>query len=125
MLHHLSIGVTDLDRSARFYDAILSALRYHRVWTDGTAVGYGIENRDDKFAIKLRSAPISVPDGFHVAFAAPDRSAVGAFHQAALTQGGSDDGEPGFRPQYGPDYHAAYVIDPDGWHVEAVIIGPS
>jgi catechol 2,3-dioxygenase-like lactoylglutathione lyase family enzyme len=123
MLHHLSLAVTQLDRSARFYDAALATLGYRRVWSDDTAVGYGVENRDDKLAIKLRPSPLLVPDGFHVAFAAPNRAAVDAFYHAALAQGGSDNGPPGLRPKYAPDYYAAFVIDPDGWPLEAVVIG--
>ena len=123
MLHHLSLGVSELDRSARFYDAALTALGYSRVWADATEVGYGIEDHEDKFAIKLRRSPASVPDGFHVAFAAPTRAAVDAFYQAAIAHGGRDNGAPGLRTNYGPDYYAAYVIDPDGWRIEAVFIG--
>ena len=122
MLHHLSLGVADLDRSARFYDAALGALGYRRVWADDTAVGYGVEDRDDKLAIKRRPCPGPVPAGFHVAFTAPSRAAVHAFHEAALAHGGGDNGRPGLRPEYGPGYYAAFVIDPDGWPVEAVII---
>jgi catechol 2,3-dioxygenase-like lactoylglutathione lyase family enzyme len=125
MLHHLSFGVSDLERSARFYDAALRPLGYVRVWTDATAIGYGIESGDDKFAIKRRTGEATAPGpGFHLAFAAPARDAVDRFHRAALKHGGVDDGAPGLRPQYGANYYAAFVIDPDGFRIEAVIVGP-
>ena len=127
MLHHLSFGVTHLERSAAFYDAVLGALGYVRVWEDlGTgrpdpAVGYGWVAGEDKFAIKLRSgARIESPPGFHLAFCAADRIAVRRFHEAALKSGGRDHGAPGLRPNYGPNYFAAFVLDPDGYHLEAV-----
>jgi len=122
MLHHLSFAVTNLARSAAFYDAALSPLGYIRVWADETAVGYGLPGSDDKFAIKLRTRGIIVPDeGFHVAFAASSRDAVTAFHRAALEQGGKDNGGAGLHPEYGAHYFAGFVFDPDGYRIEAVI----
>ncbi|HEY2862068.1 MAG TPA: VOC family protein [Casimicrobiaceae bacterium] len=121
MLHHLSLGTADLKRSTDFYDATLAELGYTRVWTADAAVGYGPPGDDDKLAIKLRSAPAVAPGpGFHIAFAAPDRDSVSRFHQAALRSGGRDNGPPGLRPQYGDDYYAAFVLDPDGYAIEAV-----
>ena len=74
MLHHLSLAVIDLARSAVFYDAALGPLGYGRVWADATAVGYGLPGGGDKFAIKLSSGPVAAPGpGFHIAFAAPSR----------------------------------------------------
>ncbi len=122
MLHHLSFAVADLARSAAFYDATLSALGYVRVWADETAVGYGLPGGDDQFAIKLRSQGVVVPgEGFHIAFRAPSREAVAAFYQAALEHGGKDNGGSGLHPEYGSHYHAAFVFDPDGYRIEAVI----
>jgi catechol 2,3-dioxygenase-like lactoylglutathione lyase family enzyme len=125
MLHHLSFAVTDLKRSSAFYDASLSALGYVRLWTDETAIGYGSSGSDDKFAIKLRSSGVTVPgEGFHVAFAAPSREAAASFYEAALAHGGTDNGGVGLHPEYGRGYYAAFVIDPDGYRIEAVIWGP-
>ncbi|HWB58460.1 MAG TPA: VOC family protein [Chthoniobacteraceae bacterium] len=122
MLHHLSLGVADIARSAAFYDAALAALGYVRVWTDETAVGYGYPGGGDKFAIKLRAGETFKPGtGFHVAFAASSREAVALFHAAGLRHGGKDNGAPALCPEYGEDYYAAYVIDPDGYRIEAVI----
>jgi len=81
MLHHISFGVTNLERSATFYDATLSALGYVRVWADDTAVGYGHPGGGDKLAIKLQSLQAAPPGpGFHLAFSAPSREAVALFH---------------------------------------------
>lgn len=125
MLHHVSLGVADLQRASSFYDAVLAALGYGRVWTDANAVGYGEPGGGDKLAIKLRSPGAAAPGpGFHLAFAAPDRAAVACFHEAALRHGGADNGAPGLRPHYGPHYYAAFVIDPDGHALEAVVNTP-
>jgi catechol 2,3-dioxygenase-like lactoylglutathione lyase family enzyme len=122
MLHHLSFAVTDLARAAAFYDAVLSTLGYVRVWSDDTAVGYGVPGSGDAFALKLRPQGVTVPgDGFHVAFAAPSPEAVLAFHRAALDRGARDNGGAGLHPEYGPHYFASFVIDPDGYRIEAVI----
>jgi len=124
MLHHLSFAVTDIARSGAFYDAVLAALGYGRVWEDATFVGYGLEPGKDVFALKLRPDNAGVPgDGFHVALAAPSREAVGAFYEAALAHGGTDNGGWGLHPEYGQGYFAAFVIDPDGYRIEAVISG--
>lgn len=122
MLHHISFAVENLERSTAFHDATLSTLGYVRVWADKTAVGCGMPGGGDKFAIKLQSARATVPGpGFHLAFAAPSREAVACFHEAALSDGGKDNGLPGPRPDYGENYYAAFVIDPDGYRIEAVI----
>jgi len=122
MLHHLSLGTVDLARSTAFYDAALSALGYVRVWTDRTAVGYGYPGGGDKLAIKLRDKDdVGTGSGFHLALAASTREAVSEFHRAALSHGGRDNGAPGLRPVYGPNYFAAFVLDPDGHRLEAVI----
>jgi catechol 2,3-dioxygenase-like lactoylglutathione lyase family enzyme len=122
MLHHLSFAVTDLARASAFYDATLSTLGYVRVWADETAVGYGFPGGGDKFAIKLRPGGVIVPcEGFHIAFAAPSREAVANFYRAALDHGGKDNGGSGLHPEYGRHYYAAFVFDPDGYRIEAVI----
>ena len=122
MLHHVSLGVSDLERAAAFYDAVLGVLGYVRVWSDATAVGYGQVAGEDRLAIKARGADAAPPGaGFHLAFAAPDRAAVLKFHAAALGHGGRCNGAPGLRPEYGPNYYAAFVVDPDGHRIEAVI----
>jgi catechol 2,3-dioxygenase-like lactoylglutathione lyase family enzyme len=127
MLHHISFGVSDIERSAAFYDAALAPLGYVRVWEDlrpgelDQAVGYGAPGGGDKFAIKHRpEGPRPPGPGFHLAFVSQSRQAVVEFYNAALEHGGSDNGAPGLRAHYGPHYYAAFVVDPDGHHIEAV-----
>ena len=125
MLHHISFGTSDLQRAVAFYDATLAALGYVRVWSQANGAGYGLPGGEDMFALKLQSEPLPTPGtGFHLAFAAPSREAVTEFHAAAIRHGGRDDGPPGVRPHYGEDYFAAYVADPDGHRIEAVINDP-
>ena len=125
MLHHLSLGVADLARAAAFYDACLAPLGFERVWSDDTAVGYGLPGGGDKLALKLRPASRLAPGaGFHLAFSASGPAAVSAFYAAAIANGGVDNGVPGLRPHYGPDYFAAFVFDPDGHAIEAVVNTP-
>ncbi|WP_043649094.1 VOC family protein [Chitinilyticum litopenaei] len=121
MLHHISFGVTDLHESGRFYDAALGALGFQRVYADETAIGYGLEAGKDLFCLKLRANSTPAGDGFHLAFAAPSRTAVDLFHRCALDIGGQCNGAPGLRPHYGEHYYAAFLIDPDGYRIEAVI----
>lgn len=121
MLGHLSFGVENLVRAAAFYDAALAPLGYLRVWSSQHAVGFGTKGGGDKLALFAKTGEARAPGpGFHLAFAAPSRSAVDAFHAAALRAGGIDAGGPGPRPQYGASYYAAFVIDPDGHKLEAV-----
>jgi catechol 2,3-dioxygenase-like lactoylglutathione lyase family enzyme len=129
MLHHLSFAVSDLTRSAAFYDAALGPLGYVRVFTQESgagrkesAVGYARPGAEDEFAIRLRDQGVLAPsEGFHVAFRASSLEAASAFHQAALAHGGRDNGGVGFHPEHGPNYFAAFVIDPDGYRIEAVV----
>lgn len=125
MLGHLSFGVEDLERAAAFYDAALAPLGYVRVWTSVKGVGYGPPGGGDKLALFPRPGQVVAPGaGFHLAFDAPSRDAVDAFHAAALAAGGTDDGAPGLRPHYSPSYYAAFVRDPDGHKLEAVCQQP-
>lgn len=121
MLHHISLGVRDLAHSSAFYDAALGALGFRRVFEDETAVGYGLVDGQDLLCLKLRPDAVPPGPGFHLAFAASSRPAVEAFHAAALRVGGRDNGAPGLRPDYGDNYYAAFLVDPDGHRIEAVI----
>ncbi len=114
MLGHLSFGVEDLARATVFYDAALAPLGFVRVWQNAKGAGYGWPGGGDKLALFARPGEARAPGaGFHLAFDAPSRTAVDAFHSAALEAGGTDAGALGLRA-HGPSYHAAFVIDPGG-----------
>lgn len=120
MLGHVSLGVRDLTRAALFYDAVLTALGYVRLWTGEHGLGYGSAGGGEKLNIFERAGAASPGEGFHLAFEASDRAAVDRFHAAALAHGGTDAGAPGLRPHYGAHYYAAFVVDPEGHRLEAV-----
>lgn len=125
MLHHISLGVRDLGAAAAFYDAALGALGYRRVFDDDDAIGYGVEDGEDLLCLKLRPDAAAPGAGFHLAFGAPLRAAVDRFHAAGLQAGGRDNGAPGLREDYGPTYYAAFLVDPDGHRIEAVVKTPA
>lgn len=118
MLAHISIGVADLARGRAFYDTVLATLGYSRVFDVPGAHGYGTAAAPSFWIGE--EAGTRPNAGFHVAFEAGDRAAVRAFHRAVLAAGGADNGPPGLRPDYTPDYYAAFALDPDGHHIEAV-----
>jgi catechol 2,3-dioxygenase-like lactoylglutathione lyase family enzyme len=122
MLDHISLGVQDLKVSGVFYDAALAPLGYRRVLEKGIGMAYGPGPARDgmMFWIVCRNADASVSRGSHVAFSAPNRTAVDGFHAAALSAGARDNGAPGLRPEYSKNYYGAFVLDPDGHKVEAV-----
>ena len=121
MLGHVSFGVDDLRRAAAFYETVLAPLGYVRLWESERAVGFGVAREGDRLALFARPGQVVPPGpGFHLAFNAPNREAVDAFHAAALGAGARDAGAPGPRPQYSPTYYAAFVFDLDGYKLEAV-----
>jgi len=115
MFDHVSIGVSDIPRAARFYDAVLMPLGYTRLSDGETSLGYG----EKGVQLWLGATKKPVKADMESGFVAPDRKAVDAFHAAALKTGGADNGKPGVRADYGPKYYAAFVIDPDGYRIEA------
>jgi catechol 2,3-dioxygenase-like lactoylglutathione lyase family enzyme len=124
MLHHVSIGVTDVARAGRFYDAVLGALGYKRVadYSPG-AIAYGESKDRPEFWVGLphnQGLP-SVGNGTHVGFSATSKAQIEKFHDAALKAGGSNGGEPGPRPDYGPAYYGAFIYDLDGNKIEATL----
>jgi catechol 2,3-dioxygenase-like lactoylglutathione lyase family enzyme len=127
MIDHLSITTTDLKRAQAFYDAVLGALGHPRVNRRPNAIGYGERERGPDarpyISVYLSSGSL-VADNRHWCFRAPSRAAVRDFHAAALAHGGTDDGPPGIREHYSPDYYAAFVRDPDGNRIEAVTRRP-
>ena len=124
LLHHVSLPVRDLPVARRFYDETLATLGYACVFADTTAIGYGVEAGRDKLSLKKVVERDAIAAGFHLAFSAPSRAAVDRFHALALAHGGRDNGNPGLRLAYGPHYYAAFVLDPDGHHLEAVFKDP-
>ncbi|MDR3423744.1 MAG: VOC family protein [Alphaproteobacteria bacterium] len=124
MLDHIRIIVSDLARSKRFYAAALHPLGY-RLLKDGEAsVGFGVPDGPRRSLDPGGDFWIAqgnpVPPLTHFAFSAESRDVVDAFFRAAIQAGGSDNGRPGLRPQYHPNYYAAYILDRDGYNLEAV-----
>ena len=121
MLAHVSIWVRDVDRSKRFYDAVLEPLGYKCLRAARTLLGYRYGRDSIALWIVQAERPVPADDksGLHFCFTAANTAAVDAFQPAALASGGRDNGAPGLRPIYGPDYYAAFIIDPDGYLIEA------
>jgi len=119
MLNHISIGVRDIARTKAFYDAALKPLGYKALSEAETSLGYG----KDAVVLWISRTDAPVPaderSGLHFCFDAPTRESVAAFHKAALAAGGRDNGKAGLRPDYGPNYYAGFVVDPDGYRLEA------
>ena len=127
-LGHVSMGVRDYVASKTFYTAVLAPLGLKLVY-DSEALakrtprilGYGPDEDHELINLFEYGNQASTPGpGCHIAFNAPTRQAVRDFHAAAVQHGGSSNGEPGLRLHYGPNYYAAFVVDPDGWRLEAV-----
>jgi catechol 2,3-dioxygenase-like lactoylglutathione lyase family enzyme len=126
MIDHTGIAVADFDKAKAFYDAALLPLGASLLYmvpaefTGGVkAGGYGRERPQFWLHEKAGNTP-----GRHYAFTAPSRAAVDAFYSAAIAAGGKDNGAPGLRPHYHPDYYGAFVFDPDGNNIEAVCHAP-
>lgn len=119
MLAHVSIGVSDIKRAGEFYDSVLQPLGYKRLYDSEGALGYG--DKDPALWL-LASGGTVKPDmksGLHFCFTANAQTDVDAFYAAGVKQGGKDNGKPGIRKDYSPNYYAAFVIDPDGYRLEA------
>ena len=122
IVHHLSLGTNDFDRALAFYDRVMPTVGARKVLSFPGAAAYGKQFPEFWIQIPLDRAAAGTGNGTHVAFIASSREAVDAFHAAALEAGATDDGPPGLRPQYGPDYYACYVRDLDGHKIEAAVI---
>lgn len=123
MIDHVSIGVRNVAASRRFYDAALRPLGYRCLSDSAESLGYGAKAP----ALWISATDVPVPpdtrSGLHFCFAAPSRSSVDSFHADGLAAGGRDNGHPGIRADYGAGYYAAYLIDPDGYRIEAYCHG--
>lgn len=119
MLDHVSIGVRDAAAARRFYDAVMAPLGCTALSAGDRYAGYG--KTEPQFWVQGAGRPVvaDMESGLHFCFTAPSRAAVDAFHAAGLAQGGTCNGAPGLRPDYGATYYAAFVIDPDGYRIEA------
>lgn len=123
-IHHVSVGVNDVARAKAFYDPLMKLLGLRVRQADEESVDYG----DDSGLVFSLETPVdkkrATPgNGVHIAFTARDRDAVNGFYELALRLGGRDAGPPGTRPEYSADYYGAFVFDPDGNKIEAVVTG--
>ena len=124
-IDHVSVGVTNMQRSKAFYGAALAPLGLAPVYPveihgQLVGVGYGVPNKPSFWIqLPINGQPASMGNGVHIAFRAETRAQVDAFYLAALEQGGAEDGRPGLRTEYHPDYYGAFVRDPDGNKIEA------
>lgn len=120
MIDHFGINVTDIKKSTEFYKKVLETLDCElRSESDKTACfGQKAYNGLDFWLVKTEETPTPI----HIAFTAPSKEAVEKFHEVALAEGATDNGAPGFRPIYHEKYYAAFVIDSDGYNIEAVFL---
>lgn len=114
MLDHVGLAVSDYDSSVAFYERALAPLGYVPLVTTHGWTGFGCDGRAQFWIGPGAAAPT-----FHLAFAAESRDEVDAFYDAAIAAGGRDNGRPGLRPHYHRHYYAAFVIDPNGYNIEA------
>jgi catechol 2,3-dioxygenase-like lactoylglutathione lyase family enzyme len=119
MIDHVSIGVRDIPTAKRFYDAALQPLGYECLSQGESSLGCG--RGAPAFWIYAVESPVPPDDksGLHFCFSAPTRKSVDSFHTAALKAGGRDNGAPAIRADYDSNYYAAFVVDPDGYRIEA------
>lgn len=115
MIDHVNLPVTDLESSARFYEAVLKCLGLNALVKSPEVVGFGASHWEFGIVVADGDFP-----SMHVAFVADTRQQVHRFYDVSLQAGGQDNGAPGPRPEYGASYYAAYVLDPNGHNVEAV-----
>jgi catechol 2,3-dioxygenase-like lactoylglutathione lyase family enzyme len=121
VIDHMAVGVSNLSRSKAFYQAALAPLGYTLLMEDDGSAGFGVAPKPDFW---LGEGAPNVPP-VHVAFATHSRADVDAFYRAAMAAGGRDNGPPGLRAYYHPNYYGAFVLDPDGHNVEAVCHSPA
>lgn len=121
MLNHVSVGVSDIKRAMKFYDAVVTELGYRKLETFDFGAAYGTDYPYFWINLPENGNPAASGNGVHIALTAASQEAVNAFHETALSNGGTCDGKPGLRP-YAATYYAAFVRDPDGNKIEAVHI---
>ena len=119
IISHISIGTNNFDRAVAFYDKVLSTLGCKQLMSHPGAVAYGREFPEFWVQTPFNGEPATVGNGSHIGFIAKTKEEVHAFHEAALNEGGTDDGAPGPRPDYGNAYYGCFVRDLDGNKIEA------
>lgn len=122
MIDHVSIQVSNFAKALSFYTEALAPLGYVPQYVDESAKSAGFGRKGEP---RLWIAEGKAPAKMHLALASAGRDAVASFHAAALRAGGRDNGKPGLRPDYGANYYAAFVFDPDGNNLEAVTYVPA
>jgi catechol 2,3-dioxygenase-like lactoylglutathione lyase family enzyme len=125
MIDHVSVSVSDLDRSTRFYESVLGALGLTKLEVRPATVGFGKKYPEFWLNLRATMTPVPVDSGSHVCLRARRAAEVDAFHAATLNAGGRSDGAPGLRPRHGDGYYAAFIRDPDGNRIEAVTFLPA
>ncbi len=120
MIDHVSVGVRDLERAARFYELSLAPLGLSRLVTRPATVGFGKNYPEFWINLSAEMSPAPRDSGVHICLRAKSTGDVDAFHAAALHAGGYCDGAPGLRPHDRVRYYAAFIVDPDGNRIEAV-----
>jgi len=129
MLDHISYSVNNFEKSAAFYDATLSLLGYERLYSStggqDKSAGYGKEGKPAFWIGTDHDASnkehVGAARGVHIAFQAQSPEDINRWHAKCLELGGKDNGAPGPRPEYHPSYYGGFVIDPNGWRIEAVL----
>ena len=121
MFSHVTLGTNDWETAKPFWAAIATALDLPKLFEHDSGVAYG-EMTGQKIFVgpAFDGEPATNGNGTHIAFLAKSRAVVDGFYAAALENGGSDEGSPGLRPHYHPNYYGAYVRDPDGNKLQAV-----
>jgi catechol 2,3-dioxygenase-like lactoylglutathione lyase family enzyme len=120
MIHHVSVGTTDIKRSRAFYDPVLKVLGLRLLSADKESADYGTATVLFSVETPVNGRAASAGNGVHVAFHADHRKTVCEFHQIGLVNGGTDSGTPALRPEYDGNYFGAFLLDPDGNKIEAV-----
>ena len=120
MIHHVSVGTTDIKRSRAFYDPVLKLLGLRLLSADHESADYGTATVLFSVETPVNGRSASAGNGVHIAFQADHRKTVREFHEIGLANGGTDSGTPALRPEYDANYFGAFLLDPDGNKIEAV-----
>lgn len=121
MFSHVTLGTNDFSKAEPFYDAVMEALGHPVLFRGKGVLAYGTPIGEKLFVVTPFDRQAAMPgNGVHAAFKVDSRALVDAFYKAAMENGGTDEGPPGLRPHYHPNYYGAYVRDPDGNKIQAV-----